>query len=124
MKVEVVTRREDLQALAGRWDQLALEDSRAGFFRTFVWYTAWIEHIRPDAEPFVVVREGDGPILGLAPLCRLRYRDLGYRLNGLAWAGRDVVSGDFLDFLTERSVRSEVVSAILTFLAGPSCRWS
>jgi len=125
MKVEVVTRREDLQALAGRWDELALEDARDGFFRTFVWYKAWMDHIRPDAEPFViVVREGDGPILGLAPLCRLRYRDLGYRLNGLAWAGREVVSGDFLDFLSERSARSAVLSAILEFLSGPNCRWS
>src|SRR5262249_12890325 len=79
----------------------------------------------PDAEPFVVVvRDGDGSILGLAPLCRLRYRDLGYRLNALAWAGRDVVSGDFLDFLSVRSARSAVVSAILTFLSGPTCRWS
>src|SRR5262249_59175458 len=95
------------------------------FLRTFVWYTAWLQYVRPDAQPFVIVaRDDSGNILGLAPLCRLRYRDLGYRLDGLAWAGREVVSGDFLDFLADRSARAEVLSAILSFLSGPRCRWS
>ena len=55
MKVELIARREDLNALCPRWDELALEDPRDGFFRTSGWYRAWMEHIRPDAEPFVVV---------------------------------------------------------------------
>jgi CelD/BcsL family acetyltransferase involved in cellulose biosynthesis len=125
VRVEVVTRLEELDGLAARWDELAREDLRDGFFRTFVWYKGWLQHIRPDAQPFVViVRDGAGRILGLAPLCRLRYRDLGFRLNGLAWAGREVVSGDFLDFLAEREARAEVVAAILNFLWESGRQWS
>ena len=36
MKVELVTRREELTALSQRWDELAREDARDGFFRTSV----------------------------------------------------------------------------------------
>ena len=72
MTIDVVSRREDLPQLAARWDELAREDARDGFFRTFVWYQAWLQHVRPDAEPFVVVvRDEAGVVVGLAPLCLL-----------------------------------------------------
>ena len=124
MNIEVVTSRQELDSLAMRWDELARNDSRDGFFRTFGWYKAWIDHIRPDAEPFVIVaRDRSNAILGLTPLCRLPYRDLGFRLDGLVWAGREVVSGDFLDFLTENAVRHEVVTAMVRFLGQVRSRW-
>ena len=124
MKVELVARREDLNALCPRWDELALEDPRDGFFRTSGWYRAWMEHIRPDAEPFVVVvRNADGVIVGLAPLCRMTYRDLGFRFEAVAWAGRETVSGDFLDFVTAAGCRAEAVAAILDFLWEAHSRW-
>lgn len=125
MNIEVVTRRQDLVGLAQCWDDLARRDARDGFFRTLGWYTAWMEHIRPDAEPFViVVRNEGGEIVGLAPLCRGVYRDLGFRLTGIFWAGREVVSGDFLDFLSTTEARSQVTAAILEFLARSCSRWS
>jgi|HubBroStandDraft_6_1064221.scaffolds.fasta_scaffold135778_2 CelD/BcsL family acetyltransferase involved in cellulose biosynthesis len=123
MRVEAVTRRADLAALTTRWDELAHNDPRDGFFRTSVWYRAWIEHVRPDAEPFVLVVREDQRIVGLAPLCRLPYRDLGFRLSAIAWAGREVVSGDFLDFISERDARPEIISAILTFLYEQRSQW-
>ncbi len=123
MTTSVVTRREDLAALATRWDELAHNDPRDGFFRTSVWYRAWIEHVRPDVEPFVVLVRDGAKIVGLAPLCRLVYRDLGFRLKAIAWAGREVVSGDFLDFISEKELRPEVISVILTFLYEARSTW-
>ena len=123
MTVDVVRRRADLAALAVRWDELAGNDRRDGFFRTSAWYRAWIEHIRPDAEPFVVVVRDQERIVGLAPLCRLTYRDLGFRLKAIAWAGREVVSGDFLDFIAEEEVRQQVVEAVLKFLWQARSDW-
>jgi CelD/BcsL family acetyltransferase involved in cellulose biosynthesis len=123
MIVDVVTRREDLPALEARWDELAHNDPRDGLFRTSVWYRAWLEHVRPDAEPFVVVVRDGATIVGLAPLCRLTYCDLGFRLKAVAWAGREVVSGDFLDFISENETRPQVISAILTFLDKARSQW-
>jgi len=125
MKCELVTRREDLGALAQRWDELARSDPRDGFFRTSGWYLAWLRHVRPDAEPFVVVvRDAGGNIIGLAPLCRVKYRDLGFRLAGISWGGREVVSGDFLGFLADGGATPQVIPAILDFLYRMRSQWS
>jgi len=124
MTIDVVTRREELAALEPEWDALAHHDPRDGFFRTFSWYQAWLDHIRPDAEPFVfLARDGSGRLAGLAPLCRLSYRDSGFRLHAVAWAGREVVSGDFLDFLTTPEARAEVLAAMVERLKAAS-EWS
>jgi CelD/BcsL family acetyltransferase involved in cellulose biosynthesis len=125
MRIVCVTRREELDALAGAWDDLARRDPRDGFFRTFVWYRAWMEHIRPAAQPFVLLaRDEHGALVGLAPLCRLRYADLGWRLNAIAWAGREVVSGDFLDVVTTPAARAGVLPAMLDFLCARRRDWS
>jgi CelD/BcsL family acetyltransferase involved in cellulose biosynthesis len=125
MKVDLITRREDLGALTERWDELARLDKRDGFFRTATWYSAWMEHIRPDAQPFVlVVRNAAGTIVGLAPLCRMMYRDLGFRLTTVAFAGREVVSADFLDFLAEDEMRMQVAAAVLDALWAHRSEWA
>ena len=125
MKVELISSRADLPGLANSWDELAKKDGRDGFFRTYGWYKAWIDHIRPDAQPFVIsVRDDSGKLIGLAPLCRGVYRDLGLRLKSVFWGGREVVSGDFLDFLSETDMRHQVISATLDFLAQNRARWS
>jgi len=125
MNVELVTRREDLAELSQRWDELAQQDPRDGFFRTSAWYRSWVEHVRPDVQPFViVVRDGAGEVVGLAPLCRLNYRDRWLPMKGVSLAGREVVSGDFLDYLSDAGARSEVLPAILNFLWQERSQWA
>lgn len=126
MNLDVITRREDLDdSIQREWDELAALDRRDGFFRTPAWYCGWITWIRPDARPFVVVvRNSLGRLIGLAPLCRLKYNDLGFQLTALAWGGREVVSGDFLDFLAEPSLRQAVTGAILDFLWERRSDWA
>jgi CelD/BcsL family acetyltransferase involved in cellulose biosynthesis len=125
MKVELLTGWEAIGKIAARWDELANEDPRDGFFRTWGWYRAWMEHIRPDAKPFIlVIRENGGKIVGLAPFCQFSYRNLGFSLKGISWAGREVVSADFLDFISESKVRPQVLTAILEFLWKARSHWS
>ncbi|MDX1978661.1 MAG: GNAT family N-acetyltransferase [Bryobacteraceae bacterium] len=124
MRIEIITNKRDLAAHAIRWDELALMDPRDGFFRTYVWYTAWMEHIRPDATPFVIlVRDAAGTIAGIAPLCRASFHDLGFRVQALRWAGREVVSGDFLDILCAPGDRPAVTAAIVDCLAEERTDW-
>jgi CelD/BcsL family acetyltransferase involved in cellulose biosynthesis len=124
VKVELVNRREELAGLTSEWDELAQNDQRDGFFRTPAWYLSWIEHVRTDAEPYVVVvRDGAGKIVGLAPLCKLTYRDHGFRLTAISPGGREVVSGDFLDYLSVPDARMDVLNAILEFLWEMRSEW-
>ncbi|MCS7010058.1 MAG: GNAT family N-acetyltransferase [Anaerolineales bacterium] len=125
MKVELLTSHTELLHLERRWEELAALDRRDGFFRTPRWYHAWMRHIRPDARPFVpVVLEDDGSVIGLAPLCLLKFRDLGFSLDAVSWGGREVVSGDYLDVVAPQEQKSEVCRAILEFLWRHSSRWN
>jgi CelD/BcsL family acetyltransferase involved in cellulose biosynthesis len=124
MRTELVNRLEDLQPLKPRWNELALSDPRDGFFRTFECYEAWLRHVRPDAEPFVVVvRDEAGGIAGLAPLCRMTYRDHGFRLKSVSSVGREVVSGDFLDYLSTPNQRQATLDSVMSFLWEAKAEW-
>lgn len=124
MKIEVVNRREDLAGLAPQWDRLAQMDRRNGFCRTPAWCLSWLEHIRPDAEPFVIaVRDAGGALVGLAPLCKLTYRDHGFRLTAISPIGREVVSGDFLDFPALPESRADALNLILEHLWEARSAW-
>ena len=114
MKVEALTHVDQLEAIAPAWNALARQDGRNGFFRTHTWFRAWCRHIRADAEPYVLAAtDSSGRLVGLAPLCRLQYRDAGLRVRTVAWAGREVVSGDFLDIVAERTAAPEVAQRML-----------
>lgn len=124
IRAALVRGQEELQALQGCWNELALNDPRDGFFRTYQWYSSWIRNIRSDAEPFVVVARDDaGDIVGLAPLCRMTYRDHGFRLNAVSSAGREVVSADFLDYLSVVGRREAVLDSIMAFLWEVRSEW-
>jgi len=125
MRVDLITRIEDVHALRREWDQLALLDRRDGFFRTPSWYLAWMKHIRPDAQPFVVVvRDDAGRLLGLAPLCAGRFKEWGFNLRAVGFGGREVVSGDYLGFPTVPDGRRQILDAILQFLWSTRSAWS
>jgi CelD/BcsL family acetyltransferase involved in cellulose biosynthesis len=124
LKIELITKREELASLTQRWDELANADSRDGFFRTSGWYLAWMDLVRPDAQPFVaVVRDESGEVIGIAPLCRLKYRDHWLPLDAISIAGREVVSGDFLDYVAAPHARERSLNAILDFLADAHPQW-
>lgn len=124
MNIQLVDRIEELKALAPRWDELAHSDSRDGFFRTFGWYSSWMRHVRPEARPFVLVaREADGTVVGLAPLCRAAHKDRWLPIDAVSLAGREVVSGDFLDCLAVPEKREQVLAATLDYLWELRSRW-
>lgn len=125
VKTEIATSFDLLESLRSEWDALALHDPRDGFFRSASWYLSWMRWLRPDCRPQVIlVRAADGKIVGLAPLCGLRFNDLGFSLRSVGFGGREVVSGDFLDVLSVPELRPQVLAAVLECLSMRRDLWS
>lgn len=124
MTTEVLTQRSQIDRIREDWNRLARIDRRDGYFRTPEWCLAWMEHIRPEDELFVVtVRDSAGAVVGIAPLCRATFRDRAVRLNAITPMGREVVSGDYLDYACAPEHREEVLSAVLECLWNARSRW-
>ena len=56
-------------------------------------------------------------------MCQQPYRDLGFKLKSIGWAGREVVSGDFLDIVADVESRSQVIGALFQFLGEARSSW-
>ena len=124
MHIDIIEGAEEIELLNDRWEELAFSDRLDGFFRNPRWYRLWCRHVRPDAEPFVVVARGHGhEVVGIAPLCRVSYRDLGFRLTAVVTGGREIVSGDFLDYPILPDARAAALPAMLERIWTSQSTW-
>lgn len=125
MKIDLLTELDDLKNIRQEWNSLAASDPRDGFFRTAAWVIPWLKSISKKAEPFVVtVRDTENTLIGLAPMCLISFEDLGFKLKTLTFAGREVVSGDFLDFVALPACRPIVIQAVLDFIWEQRASWN
>ena len=116
-RVAVFRRPEDLPALRADWERLAAHASRDGLFRSYAWNALWLRHFAPQAVPHIVTVSRGGETIGLAPLCDTSYSARFIRIRALGFAGRDIVSGDFLDFLAAPGCEDVVREAVLAHVA-------
>jgi CelD/BcsL family acetyltransferase involved in cellulose biosynthesis len=110
---------EDPASLRDDWHRLAPHAGDMSLFATYEWHATWFRRVAPSARPAVVAATtADGTVVGLAPFYDGRYEDLGLKLPAVGFAGREVVSGDYLDFLAEPEWHGRVVAATLGHLEG------
>jgi CelD/BcsL family acetyltransferase involved in cellulose biosynthesis len=110
---------EDPASLKADWNRLAAHAGDMSLFATYEWHAIWFRRVARDTRPAVVAATAaDGTVVGLAPLfCDGPYEDLGLKLPAVGFSGREVVSGDYLDFLAEPGWHGRVVEATLGHLA-------
>ncbi len=125
MKIKLLQTYNKLEEIREEWNLLASSDSRDGFFRTAECVIAWFKHIATTAEPYVItVRDSDNKLLGIAPLCKIDFRDAGFKIKTVTFAGREIVSGDFLDFIALPQHRPIVIDSVLKFIWAQKDSWS
>jgi CelD/BcsL family acetyltransferase involved in cellulose biosynthesis len=92
--VEILADPADEPGLVDAWRALA--EAQGNAFTTPEWYAAYARHYGQDAPPFVVrVRDADGTLAGLLPLCRDAKRSREHADRG---AGPSVLSGRTVRF--------------------------
>jgi CelD/BcsL family acetyltransferase involved in cellulose biosynthesis len=74
--VRTITTAAELEALAGRWDELVLAMPRPSPFLLHGWVTEWWRHLGDGARLAVSVAERDGVLVGAVPLAIRRQRGL------------------------------------------------
>lgn len=108
-KTEILDSVAAITKITFEWDRLARQDPSDGFFRGPAWYLSWIENVRPDAKPAVVVVHDSTGIIGIAPFCRVKHNPF---LWALTLGGEDIVCGEYLDVLAAPAARAAVVQAV------------
>ncbi len=125
LRAEVVTTRAALDPIAGQWNTV-LEASEAGtIFLTWEWISTWLDVVRPDARVFVVVvRDGDGGLIAIAPFYRTRLRLLGLVPYRCLRVIGDCDSGaDYPDIIIRRGFEDEAMSSVLAALLEHRDKW-
>jgi CelD/BcsL family acetyltransferase involved in cellulose biosynthesis len=111
--VEVVRTQEALNQLAADWD-LVLESSRTNnVFLTWSWISTWW-HVYGGRQRLhvIVVRAGDGTIIGIAPLKRTRLGPFGGDIVSFIGTGSDVTP-EYLDFIVVEGLEPLVLGMIV-----------
>jgi CelD/BcsL family acetyltransferase involved in cellulose biosynthesis len=98
----IVTTRGELDAYAHEWNALLSSSRSNTVFLTWEWISAWLEAVYPEAKLFaVVVRDGDGQLIALAPFYRSELHLLGLvKYKCLRMIGDCQCGGEYADIIT------------------------
>lgn len=114
----VSVHRAGIDGLAGEWAELHAADPVATPFTSLGWARAWLAEWDPGAEPAIVcVRDGDGALIGLAPLVQTRRGPLRI-LEPLG-----IEPGDYWDVIARPERRADVLEALAAALAARFTPW-
>jgi CelD/BcsL family acetyltransferase involved in cellulose biosynthesis len=107
-------------ALKPEWNDLVRRTCCDTVFLTWEWLCTWWKHLGSGDLQLVGFRaEGDGRLVGIAPLFRTEAED---GLSVLSLVGcRDV--SDYLDLIIERGQEDAVYQALLDYLDGGTLAW-
>ncbi len=110
-QVTVVTDPASLHAMRDEWTDLLFDSARPSAFLSWEWMTTWLrEYAGPGMPRVVLVREGSGRLVGLAPLYEPASGPLALRTLRFMGTG---VGADHLRFLVRRGEEARV-GAVLT----------
>ncbi|MGB4066610.1 MAG: GNAT family N-acetyltransferase [Nitrospira sp.] len=116
LRVECVTRVQDLAPLKDEWDRLVARSLAPELYVTHEWVTLWCEHFIHNEELFLLLVLDGARLVGVAPLMKsarvlrgLPLRQLGFLLNGCNVRGSLLLAADhiepglaaLLDYLSE-----------------------
>ncbi len=122
IKVEKITARAAFAELESEWNALLQRSGSNTVTLTHQWQSTWWDVFGAGRElGLLVAREGES-LVGIAPLLTRRVRVFGVPLRRVEFLASgedeaDEICSDYLDFIIETGRESEVLGAMLDFLA-------
>lgn len=128
MRVQTIERVSDvgeLEGLAQEWSLLVSGSRAPSVFLTWPWVRAWWRVFGEGRELFVVtLRDGDGGLLGIAPLYRIEKGHGPFRVRELRFIGFGAeVKPDYLGVIARAGMEDEVARALCRYLDEAGREW-
>jgi CelD/BcsL family acetyltransferase involved in cellulose biosynthesis len=123
-QIERIQTETEFYALEKEWISLLAEIPTAPIFLTWEWISTWWRHFGQDGSLWVlVVRDGAGQILGIAPWMCLRHGVGPFAVRRIAFIGSGIIYPAHLDFLAKPGAEETVCAAILRHLESEHKSW-
>jgi CelD/BcsL family acetyltransferase involved in cellulose biosynthesis/ubiquinone/menaquinone biosynthesis C-methylase UbiE len=116
LDIEVLARREELEALRGPWSELWERCPGATVFQRPEWLLPWCRELGA-GDLFTIACRAEGRLVGLAPLAILR------RGGERVVASLGVGLSDYNDVLAEPGLERPVAAAVLAYLGERADAW-
>ena len=125
MKVDIITDRRRLDALAQEWNGLLAESAADSIFLTWEWVSTWLDVVCPNARLLVVVIRGaDDRLVAVAPFYHVQMRLvgwIGYRC--LRVIGDENSGGEYVDIIVRKGFEKESLPLVLQALLQRGDTW-
>ncbi len=117
LKIEKIDTLPAFQSLKEEWDALLKKYPRPSIFLTWDWLFCWWKYFgQKKSLQIILVRDERDNLLGLAPLFATKERWGMKSLKVIKFLGTQPISSEYLDFICEKDVFTEVAKEILSYL--------
>ncbi|GJM30425.1 MAG: hypothetical protein DHS20C17_30600 [Cyclobacteriaceae bacterium] len=115
-EVHKITDVNELQTLAGAWNDLLRNSESNTIFLTFEWINSWINNFLQENRLYVLVLKQGDTILGIAPLYLHRQKFMFTKILALRFLSDYGVGSTYLDFIARKGFEDEVVEKFCHYL--------
>jgi len=124
LQVDIVTSGECFSTLQTEWNDLLDRSTSSSVFLRWEWLYSWWEHFSVDHRLFLVlVRNGQGLLLGIGPFCVVNNAP-GLPRKALTFLGRTPASSEYLDIIVDKEYEDEVGTVLCEALLKGKPDWS
>lgn len=118
LRIDVVERAVDFEALREEWTELLTSSRSDSLFLTWEWLYSWWTHFGESRRLFIVTVRSGSQLVAIAPLTSRRRWAGPLSAPVLEFAGTGIVGSDYLDVIVRISCETEALEALTRFLAG------
>ncbi len=125
MLVKALRTEKEFSVLEKEWNHLLQNSSSNTIFLTWEWMHTWWKYYGHGKSLFIItVRDDDGRLIGLAPLCikKVSFHGLA-SLKAITFLGTGEVCSDYLDFITSPDRNEEVLKAVFNYMRSQAKLW-
>ncbi|MFT5879883.1 MAG: hypothetical protein ACI86X_001004 [Moritella sp.] len=119
--VRIITRWYEFEQLERSWDQLLTQSDADTLFLTWNWVNCWRKTAKSKVQPYIILLEQTGSIIGIAPFYVQAYKLINcISYNALKCVADQGIGSEYANFIVSSSNSSSIKKALWDALIEPS----